>query len=508
MRVRPVPLLLAILGSAAATTVFVVGQLRGERDATRPPPDPAPAAPAERSPPDSLGRAQDRVLQVDGRLGPAATLEGAAVRPDGAAAAGAQVTLFAHGTREAVARAGAGEDGRFAVRGLAPGAYDVLAEAPGVSPAWTPGVTLAPGARFPLRLALAATGAVDGTVVDPAGRALAGVAVRAVVRGDGPPASSAAEARTDFEGRFRLEGLWVGRAEIVARQEHVPLGVSAAVQVAAGRASRLELVLPEAGALSGRISAAGEARPRGTTAVAVAMGAGPGTLQVARAAADADGSYLLALPAGEYRVYAEPGGAASGGLRAAPAFARVTAGRTARLDLALPAPAREAGVEILVLEPGGAPSPGALVTLARPDDGRIALASAAGEDGRIAVAAGMGMAGRRVTIRARAGGRTGAETLDLPPAGTVTVRLSPAGAVHGVVRGAGATGFTVEVSAQPAEGSWRTLDVHRFVGGRFELGDLPPEPLRLSVRADDGRRGSAEVQLAPGERRSVEIALR
>jgi hypothetical protein len=64
------------------------------------------------------------------------------------------------------------------------------------------------------------------------------------------------------------------------------------------------------------------------------------------------------------------------------------------------------------------------------------------------------------------------------------------------------------VSSQPAAGSWRTVDVHRFAGDRFELADLPAEPLRLSVRAADGRRGAAEVRLAPGERRSVEIALR
>jgi hypothetical protein len=118
----------------------------------------------------------------------------------------------------------------------------------------------------------------------------------------------------------------------------------------------------------------------------------------------------------------------------------------------------------------------------------------------------MGMAGERVTVRARNGGRTGAETLALPAAGTVTVRLAAAAEVTGLVRGAGAGGITVEVSSLP--GGWRTLDVHRFAGSRFALGDLPAEAVRLSVRADDGRSGSAEVRLAPGERRALEIALR
>jgi hypothetical protein len=51
------------------------------------------------------------------------------------------------------------------------------------------------------------------------------------------------------------------------------------------------------------------------------------------------------------------------------------------------------------------------------------------------------------------------------------------------------------------------VDVHRFAGDRFELGDLPAEPLRLVARTDDGRRGEAELSVGPGEVRTVEIAL-
>jgi hypothetical protein len=194
-------------------------------------------------------------------------------------------------------------------------------------------------------------------------------------------------------------------------------------------------------------------------------------------------------------------------VRVAPSFARVEPGRTSRIELPVAPVARGAGVEILVLEPGGAPSPGATVTLARPDDGRVALATAAGDDGRVRVDARMGITGRPVTVRARNGGRAGATTLSLPEAGTVAVHLSPGGGVSGVVRGS-RSGFTLEVSSQPAPGSWRTLEVHRFVGERFALGDLPAEPLRLVAHADDGRRGAAEVRVEPGETRSVEIGLR
>jgi hypothetical protein len=443
------------------------------------------------------------------RLGPAATIEGEVVlAASGKPVPGAEVALYPHETGQVAARARADAAGRFRVAGLSPDAFDARAFAPGATPALVAGLSLAAGARFPLRLALAGTGAAEGTVRDPAGRALAGVRVQVVQRGDGL-AAAPLEARTGFDGAWRIDGLEVGRAEVVARQDGVAIGVSRAVRVQEGRASRAELLLPEAGRLAGRVQRDGKPPPAGTTVVAVPMRAGLGTLQVARAAADASGNYALALPAGEYRVHAAPAEAARTDLRVAPAFARVEAGATSRLDLAPASAAAEEGVEILVLEPGGAPSPGAVVTLSRPDDAAVAFATSAGEDGRVALGREMGVAGRRVAIRARNGGRAGAATVDLPESGTVAVRLAPGGAVQGRVR-AGAravSGFTLEVTSQPAPAAWRTVEVHRFAGDRFELGDLPAEPLRLLVRADDGRRGQVELRVASGEVRAVEIAL-
>jgi hypothetical protein len=348
-------------------------------------------------------------------------------------------------------------------------------------------------------------GAVVGTVRDGAGRPLAGVRVRALPRGDGLAAQGPVETRTDFDGRFLLAPLVVGRAEIVARQDAALSGVARAALVEDGREAALELVLPEAGILAGRATAGGRPPPAGTTVLAVPMLGGSGALQVARAAADASGNFSMSLPAGEYRVLAGPGTEARPDERATPAFARVEPGRTTRLPVEVTAAERR--VEILVLEPGGAPSPGATVTLSRPDDGRAALAARAGDDGRVAVDARMGTSGRAVAVRARNGGRAGEATVTLPEAGTVVVRLSPGGAVEGVVRGARG-GFTLEVSSQPGPGAWRAVDVHTFAGERFTLGDLPPEPLRLVARTADGRRASTELRVGPGETRSVELALR
>jgi hypothetical protein len=452
-------------------------------------------------------------------LAAAAAVEGTVTRAAGAAP-GAELLLLAHGTPRVMARAVAGDGGRFAFGPLAPAAYDLVATAKDASPTLVEGVTVAAGERFVARVALTATGAVTGTVRDPAGHPLAGVRVHAVPRDGGLRALPPVEARTDFEGRFRLAPLAAGRVDVVAREEALAVGTARAVVVADGRDATIDLVLPGAGVLSGRISASGRPPPPGTTVVAVPLRAGEGLAQAARAAADAHGGFELPLPAGEYRVHAalagalapgeagpaaRPGAASAADLRVAPAFVRVEPGRTARVALAV-APS-DGGVEILVLEPGGAPSPGAQVTLARADDARVALAVEAGDDGRVVLDPRMGMGGRPVTIRARNGGRSGAATLPLPEAGTVAVHLGPGGGVAGIVRGARA-GFTLEVSSQPAAGTWRTVQVHRYAGERFALGDLPAEPLRLVARSEDGRRGAIELRIAPGETRAVEIAVR
>jgi hypothetical protein len=312
----------------------------------------------------------------------------------------------------------------------APAAADAVASPPAVATVEAP-VRAAPPSARPR-----GAGAVEGRIVDDAGRSLAGVHVRAIPRAPPAPAAAPAEARTDFDGRFRLESVPAGRAEIVAQQDGVLAGAARTVDVTERGTAQVAIALPEAGVLSGRVRAAGRRPPPGTTVQAAALNAGGGIRQVAHGALDDAGGFRLALPAGEYRVHAEPPtGAVPARFVAQPSFARVDPGRTTALELAL-APAA-AWVEILVLEPGGEPSAGAVVTLARPDDRRIAFATSTGPDGRAAVAPD-GIAGRTVTLRARNDERTATETLALPAAGTITVRLAPAPAVPPSAAGGGA----------------------------------------------------------------------
>jgi hypothetical protein len=229
---------------------------------------------------------------------------------------------------------------------------------------------------------------------------------------------------------------------------------------------------------------------------------------VARAHLDEAGAYRLQLPAGQYRVHTAPAANPRADLRATPAFTAVAAGKTTRLDLVATTLADEAGVAIRVLEPGGAPSPGAAVQVTRAGDTRVAFAATTGDDGMLVLAAALGMAGQPVTLTARSGGRTGAFTGTLPSAGELSLRLSPGGAVEGTVAGDGdAGGVTLEVAWAPSPGGWRTIDVLRLRGERFDLGDLPPEPVRLTARAPDGRVAQAELTPAPGQVTKVTLTL-
>jgi hypothetical protein len=164
---------------------------------------------------------------------------------------------------------------------------------------------------------------------------------------------------------------------------------------------------------------------------------------------------------------------------------------------------------VRVKEPGGDASAGAVVTLSRAGDARVALATTAGEDGRAIVSKGMGVAGQNVTVHAQSGGRTGEWTGRFPESGELVVALRPGAVIEGTItrRPAPVRGGTVEVATQRVPGTWRPLEVSRFSGDRFELDDLPPEPLRLTIRSDDGLHAIVEVTLAPGEVRRVGVTL-
>jgi hypothetical protein len=386
------------------------------------------------------------------------------------------------------------------------GAVAVPLDAPGAP---TAPAALAPaGAADHLPTEATATpgapGAIEGVVAGADGRPRAGVRVQLASRADGAAGLPPVEARSGFDGRFAFRGVEPGRAVVAAAQDGVALGTSAGVQVAAGRAAPITLVLAEPGVLEGAVRGAAPA-----AVVVVPLHPGPGGPQVARAAVDAGGAYRVTLPAGQYRVHAAPAALARTDLRATPAFTAVAAGQATRLDLTAAAPAAEVGTTVRVLEPGGRPAAGAAVSVSRAGEERVAFAAAAGEDGTLTLARDMGMAGQAVTVQARLGGRTGAFTGTLPERGEVVVQLRPGATVDVTVKGGGPVkAFTLLIEVAPSPGLWRVRDRVELDGDGVTLGDLPPGPVRLRAWTRDGRRSEpVERTPGPGEKVAVTLAL-
>lgn len=176
----------------------------------------------------------------------------------------------------------------------------------------------------------------------------------------------------------------------------------------------------EGGVLAGRVRGAAAVEGAVVAATPLARGA---AARGARATAAADGAYELPLTPGDYRVVAVPAGVDPAEARASPSFARISAGATTRLDPALP-PAEPPGVvEISIRTAGGAPAPGAAVTLARAGDRRVALSGKARDDGRLLLSGELGLAGRAVTVEATLADRRGSWTGTLPERGEVEVTL-------------------------------------------------------------------------------------
>ncbi|MFL5349639.1 MAG: carboxypeptidase regulatory-like domain-containing protein [Hyalangium sp.] len=162
-------------------------------------------------------------------------LEGRMVaRGTGAPIAGASLDVSPHDSNGDSGRAVTDATGRFSVEGLAPGSYDLVASAPGFSPLSRRALTVAAGERFPVELQLQGSGAVEGHVRASAGQPVPGAQILGGERWAGSVISAPAEARTDAEGHYRLEGLPVGPQSLTARREGATLGVAHPVSITEG----------------------------------------------------------------------------------------------------------------------------------------------------------------------------------------------------------------------------------------------------------------------------------
>lgn len=348
---------------------------------------------------------------AEGRAGEPVPLAEVTLRPyPGLATAWAQAADVPEESSVAMSDA----QGAFGFSGLAPGRYELTAEAPGFSRR-----TL----RFlhvpregELVVGLWGAGTLEGFVVDARGQSVAGAEVTAA----GGPAP--VRATTGEGGGFALEvqaGTWV----LSARRGEAVGRVPGTLSVAPGETLRgLTLALGAAGGLEGRVESTEGTPVAGAVLVASAQGSDG---ELGRATSGEDGSYRLDVPPGEYDVAVQAPGFASAtreGLVVAPGAHTV-------LDVRLEPATAE--VEGLVVDAEGRPVPGAEVRAQLRE--RTGVARATRSDARGAYLL-QGLAPGLTTVRARRGGSSWTSRLEgLKPGVRAQVDFTLAGT--GLIQG-------------------------------------------------------------------------
>jgi protocatechuate 3,4-dioxygenase beta subunit len=440
-------------------------------------------------------------------LGAGAVLEGRVLeRSSGGPVAGGRVEVSLSEEGGDAGQALTDAEGRFTVRGLAPGSYDARVRAQGYSPTVRRGLTVAPGERFPVEFLLTRTGTVEGQVRDGAGQPVVDARVTGERWNDGAEAAPI-QARTDATGHYRLEGLATGRLYLIARREGSTVGVRQTVDVEERGTSRADFTLEGTGTVEGVVRTRRRLPDEALEVTAMSEGTtGGGLPEVGRVGVGAAGDFRMVLPPGGYTLLLSARDRATLG---AHKQVRVEEGRTVRVELAWEEERDGSEYRGVVLEPDGTPSPGAMVTLTVAEGRQFPLMmEPADEEGRfvLRLPAAAGTSMRRVVLSAHNGGRA-SEPLPVKPGQEVVVRLRPSASLRGrVVReGEPVRGFTLMLQLQKghfSQGPWE------FPGERFELRDVPAEPVRLVARTAGGESGEVRVSPGAGATLEVDIPLR
>lgn len=452
-------------------------------------------APAQTDVPDSgsLTAVLRRTAAITGRVAAA----------DGRPAPGAAVT-------GGNARSRTDAHGGFTLNGVAPGAVEVTASAPGRTGAAF--VTVAPGGRAQASVTLGSTGRIDGTVVDTTGNPVAGAMVRLLPADalSGPVAEDAVGTPmfTDAGGRFRFDDVPPGTLAVVAGARTFLPTVPMQVTVRPGRAATVRIGLwPTAGVTGRVVDAVGRPMPYATVSPrsgpetdwfgqrAVLV---PGSFQQT-ATTSANGEFFLSSAPGDKveLVATCPGYAAgvSGPLRLGDGRSRhnvtirLGPGRTLRGTVTDPAGHPVAGAKVIAHPPDSAPAP------ADPPDDPVAVS---GADGSFAIA---GLADAAYTVEASAAGYGTTTAEDVRPGRRPTLKLSP---------GQTATGVVVDDIGRPVAGAQVTVDepaggTHNGSTdwqGRFAIPDVTAgTELFVEALADGHSAGTTTMHGAPARLR-------
>ncbi|NOJ92391.1 hypothetical protein HMI51_05490 [Corallococcus coralloides] len=456
-----------------------------------------------------LCAAGSTVRDVRIQLGPGAVLEGRVVEASsGEPVPDARVDVTPSGEDGGPGVAVSDAEGRFLVRGLAPGRYDAKVTALNHSPATRTGLTVAQGERFPVEFKLSRTGSVEGQVRDRSGAPVAAARVSGINVWPNERDAHPMELRTDADGRYRFDGLATGNLSLSASHEGSTVGIRQSVVVEADRTTRADFTLDGTGTVEVRVRAARGSLPDVTLEVTALAddveGPAPG---VGHVVVNADGGLRMVLPSGGYTLLLMARGRFVQGQRE---HVRVEAGRTTQVEFIWEETRDVNEYRGVVLEPDGSPSPGAVVTLTAVEGQGVPLSmTPTDEEGRFAIplSRGGGSPTRRVLLIARNGGRS-SEAVPVTAGQDVVVRLRPSAFLRGRVvrKGEPVRGFTLALQLQKGFLPKGT-GPFEFSGDRFELRDVPPEPVKLMARTVDGSVGEALASPGTGAVLEVELSV-
>lgn len=448
----------------------------------------------------------------------------------------------------------AGPDGEVYFPAVAPGTYSVLAECPGaVAPPGFPEVVVAEAPVRDLAWEFAAGRTIRGTIADPQGRPLAGVAVRAhAVHPDCGPGCFAATATygmgrqchedsacamdeicdrgtcvfagvaggtepraqaSDAAGRFTLIGVPPGQYDVVALAAWQTDPRPVRVNVVEGDVAGAQLVAPPPGQLGGIVVDA-RGRPDGAAHVELLLDRGTYLTRVTSTRVDADGRFaLFDVKPGVYRLRPrrDDGPLLEDPIKPQAGDVRVRVGdATPEVRLALPAlPGALAG---RLVGPDGAPLAGAVVSVRRepenfdPGSMRDMIRYAAERTLHTDAAGGFAfdrLAPGNYTVWARRpGGVVEVFREHVATGARLELTLPATRAVAGTVTGATLDRFTCNVFGHDLDVA--RSDTFAHTDGRWAFEGLPPGTYEVHCEAG-AVRGDAIVDLADRSRLDLEL---
>lgn len=259
--------------------------------------------------PDIEVEAGKTTTDVNFALTKAGSISGTVYESDGATPV-AEADIFAFGEKGGQGSATTGEDGTYAIIGLAPDTYRVSVTAVGLAESLRSGVSVAADQSVTdIDFVLGEFGSISGTVTEADGMTpISGVEIHA-----SEPGGAFGTAITGADGTYILEGLPVGSYEVEATKEGLSFAPRENIEVQGGaRVSNVDLIA-HGGAISGKVTEGDDTTPIAGAAVSVTASRveGPTALQRLSASTTtaSDGTYRIdSLQAGTYTVQASAPG--------------------------------------------------------------------------------------------------------------------------------------------------------------------------------------------------------